>query len=163
NLLLAKAAGRQKEIAVRAALGASRARLIRQFLTESVLLALMARALGVLLASWGVALMVSAASGTILGATELGVGGGGVGCPLVDSELTGVIAGLAPPLQASKADLNTALKDTSRGSGGGLRRARVRSGLVVAEVALSVVLLIGAGLLIRSFVLLQHVDPGFNP
>ena len=163
NLLLAKAAGRRKEIAVRSALGASRARLIRQFLTESVLLALMAGALGVLLASWGVSLLVSAATGNIPRAAEISVDGRVLGFTLVIAVLTGVIFGLAPALQASKTDLNTALKDTSRGSGGGLRRARVRSGLVVAEVALSVVLLIGAGLLIRSFLLLQHVDPGFNP
>ena len=163
NLLLAKAAGRQKEIAVRAALGASRARLIRQFLTESVLLALMAGGLGVLLASWGVSLLVSAATGNIPRAAEISVDGRVLGFTLVIAVLTGVIFGLAPALQSSKADLNTALKDTSRGSGGRLRRARVRSGIVVAEVALSVVLLIGAGLLIRSFVLLQNVDPGFNP
>jgi putative ABC transport system permease protein len=163
NLLLAKAAGRRKEIAVRAALGASRARLIRQFLTESVLLALMAGVLGVLLASWGVALLVSAATGNIPRATEISVDGRVLGFTLAIAVLTGVIFGLAPALQSSKADLTTALKDTSRGSGGGVRRARVRSGLVIAEVALSVVLLIGAGLLIRSFVLLQNVDPGFNP
>ena len=163
NLLLAKAAGRQKEIAVRAALGARRARLIRQFLTESVLLALMAGVLGVLLASWGVDLLVSAGAGNIPRTGEIRVDGRVMGFTLLIAVLTGVIFGLAPALQASKTDLNAALKDTSRGSGGGLRRARVRSGLVVAEVALSVVLLIGAGLLIRSFVLLQNVDTGFNP
>jgi putative ABC transport system permease protein len=162
NLLLAKAAGRQKEVAVRAALGASRTRLIRQFLTESVLLSLMAGALGVLLASWGVDLLVSAATGNIPRSAEISVDARVLGFTLVIAVLTGVIFGLAPAVQASKADLNEALKDTSRGSTGGSRRARIRSGLVVAEVALSVVLLIGAGLLIRSFVLLQNVDTGFN-
>ena len=162
NLLLAKAAGRQKEIAVRAALGASRARLIRQFLTESVLLAMMAGALGVLLAKWGVDLLVSAATGNIPRSAEISVDARVLGFTLVIAVLTGVIFGLVPALHASKADLNDALKDASRGSTGGGRRARIRGGLVVAEVALSVVLLIGAGLLIRSFVLLQNVDTGFN-
>ncbi|MFY9571090.1 MAG: ABC transporter permease [Blastocatellia bacterium] len=163
NLLLAKAAGRQKEIAVRAALGASRARLIRQFLTESMLLALIAGALGVLLASWGVDVLVSAATGNIPRAAEISVDGSVLGFTGLIALLTGVIFGLAPALQLSKADLNEALKDTSRGSTGGLRRARIRGVLVVAEVALSVVLLIGAGLLMRSFALLQRVESGFNP
>jgi putative ABC transport system permease protein len=162
NLLLAKAAGRQKEIAVRAALGASRTRLIRQFLTESVLLALMAGALGVLLAGWGVDLLVGAATDNIPRAGEISIDSRVLGFTLLIAVLTGVIFGLAPALQASKADLNEALKDTSRGSTGGSRRVRIRSALVVAEVALSVVLLIGAGLLIRSFLLLQKVDAGFN-
>jgi len=163
NLLLAKAAGRQKEIAVRSALGASRARLIRQFLTESVLLALMAGALGLLLASWGVDVLVSAATGNIPRAAEISVDGSVLGFTGLIALLTGVIFGLAPAVQLSKADLNDALKDTSRGSTGGLRRTRIRGVLVVVEVALSVILLIGAGLLIRSFVLLQRVDSGFNP
>jgi len=163
NLLLAKAAGRQKEIAVRSALGASRARLIRQFLTESVLLALMAGALGLLLASWGVDVLVSAATGNIPRAAEISVDGSVLGFTGLIALLTGVIFGLAPAVQLSKADLNDALKDTSRGSTGGFRRTRIRGVLVVVEVALSVILLIGAGLLIRSFVLLQRVDSGFNP
>jgi putative ABC transport system permease protein len=163
NLLLAKAAGRQKEIAVRAALGASRARLIRQFLTESVLLALIAGGLGVLLAVWGVELLVSAASGNIPRATEINVDGSVLAYTAIIALLTGIVFGLAPAIQLSNADLNEALKDTSRGSTGGRRRTRTRSVLVVVEVSLSVVLLIGAGLLIRSFVLLQRVDTGFNP
>jgi putative ABC transport system permease protein len=163
NLLLAKAAGRQKEIAVRAALGASRVRLIRQFLNESILLALMAGVLGALLASWGVDVLVSAATGNIPRAAEISLDGSVLGFTGLIALLTGVIFGLAPAIQLSKADLNDALKDTSRGSTGGLRRARTRSVLVVAEVALSVILLIGAGLLIKSFVLLQRVDSGFNP
>ena len=163
NLLLAKAAGRQKEIAVRAALGATRYRLMRQFLTESVLLALMAGALGVLLASWGVDVLVSAATGNIPRAAEISVDGSVLGFTGLIALLTGVIFGLAPAIQLSKADLNDALKDTGRGSTGGLRRARTRSALVIAEVALSVILLIGAGLLLKSFVLLQKVDSGFAP
>ena len=163
NLLLAKAAGRQKEIAVRAALGASRARLIRQFLTESVLLALMAGVLGALLAGWGVEVLVTAATGNIPRAAEINVDSSVLGFTALIALLTGIIFGLAPAIQLSSADLNEALKDTSRGSTGGIRKARTRSVLVVAEVALSVVLLIGAGLLIKSFVLLQRVDTGFNP
>jgi len=163
NLLLAKAAGRQKEIAVRSALGASRFRLVRQLLTESVLLALMSGTLGVALASWGVDLLVSAATGNIPRATEIRVDGRVLGFTLLIAIVTGVIFGLAPALQASKVDLNDALKDTARGSSGGSRRARVRSALVVTEVALSMILLIGAGLLMRSFLRLRGVDTGFNP
>jgi len=107
-------------------------------------------------------LLVSAASDNIPRSAEISVDARVLGFTLVIAVLTGVIFGLAPALQASKADLNEALKDTSRGSTGGSRRARIRGGLVVAEVALSVVLLIGAGLLIRSFLLLQNVDTGFN-
>jgi len=163
NLLLAKAAGRQKEIAVRAALGASRVRLIRQFLTESLLLALMSGVLGVLLAQWGVDVLVSAAAGNIPRTAEIRVDGVVLAFTGLIALLTGVIFGLAPAVQLSKADLNDALKDTSRGSTGGLRRTRTRSVLVVVEVALSVILLVGAGLLLRSFALLEKVDTGFNP
>jgi hypothetical protein len=137
--------------------------LIRQFLTESVLLAFMAGVLGVLLASWGVDALVSAAAGNIPRAAEISVDSSVLGFTGLIALLTGVIFGLAPAVQLSKADLNDALKDTSRGSTGGLGRTRTRSVLVAAEVALSVILLIGAGLLIKSFVLLQKVDSGFNP
>ena len=163
NLLLAKAVGRQKEITVRAALGASRGRLIRQFLTESILLAFIASVLGVLLSTWGLHFLISAAGGSLPRASEIKVDGRVLWFTILVGVLTGVIFGLAPALQASKSDLNESLKDNSRGATGGLRRNRLRSILVISEVALSVVLLIGAGLLIRSFVRLQNVNPGFNP
>ncbi len=163
NLLLAKAVGRQKETAIRAALGASRGRLIRQFLTESILLAAIAGALGALMASWGVRLLVSAATGNIPRAAEISVDGRVLGFTILVSLLTGVVFGLVPALQASKTNLNDTLKDASRGTTGSLRRNRVRSALVIVEVALSLVLLIGAGLFIRSFVRLQTVETGFNP
>jgi putative ABC transport system permease protein len=127
-----------------------------------VLLALMAGALGALLAGWGVEVLVTTAAGNIPRASEINVDGSVLGFTALIALLTGIIFGLAPAVQLSNADLNEALKDTSRGSTGGLKRARTRSVLVVAEVALSVVLLIGAGLLIKSFVLLQRVDSGFN-
>ncbi|HZS44599.1 MAG TPA: ABC transporter permease [Blastocatellia bacterium] len=163
NLLLAKAVGRQKEITVRAALGASRSRLIQQFLTESILLAVISSALGMFLATEGVELL-TARTATILPRTsELSVDGKVLGFTILITVLTSLIFGLAPALHASKIDLNESLKDSSRGSTGGLHRNRLRSALVIVEVALSVVLLVGAGLLIRSFIRLQGVNPGLNP
>ncbi|MGH9939722.1 MAG: ABC transporter permease, partial [Blastocatellia bacterium] len=163
NLLLAKTVERKREIAIRAALGASRSRLIRQFLTESVLLAAIAGLLGALLALWGVDLLVSLAAGSIPRAAEINIDHTVLAFTGAVALLTGIIFGLAPALRASRPDLNEALKESSRGAIGGWRRNRVRSAFVVAEVALSLVLLIGAGLLMRSFIRLQNVNPGFNP
>jgi len=164
NLLLARAAVREKELAVRAALGAGRRRLIRQLLAESVLLAFCGGALGALLAVWGVqALKFIGPTGpnAIARLEEVNLDWRVLGFTLGIACLTGIIFGLAPALQLSRPDLQHTLKDGVRGSSSSAGQ-RLRGILVVAEVALSLVLLIGAGLLIRSFTRLQNVDPGFQ-
>jgi predicted permease len=164
NLLLARAAAREKELAVRAALGAGRRRLIRQLLVESTLLAFCGAALGLLLAVWGIqALKFISPTGpnAIARLDEVNLDWRVLGFTLGVAYLTGIIFGLVPALQLSQPDLQHALKEGGRGSSNPARR-RLRAILVVAEVALSLVLLIGAGLLIRSFIRLQNVDPGFN-
>ena len=162
NLLLSRAAARQKELALRAALGASRGRLVRQMLTESVLLALMGGLLGVLLAYWGLNVLVVFGPDNIPRLNEITIDPRVLGFTFGISLLTGVLFGLIPALQASRPDLNDALKEGSRGSTGGRSRT-FRNVFVVAEVSLALVLLIGAGLMIRSFVRLQAVETGFNP
>ena len=162
NLLLARAAGRQKEMAIRSALGASRWRVVRQLLSESLLLALAGGAAGLLLAWRLVDLLLSIASDTLPRAQDIEIDTRVAGFTLVVSLLTGIVFGLLPALQTSKVDFATALKEGGRGSTGQLRR-RLRGFLVVSEVALAFVLLIGAGLLIRSFARLTEVDPGFDP
>ena len=159
NLLLARATNRQKELAIRTALGASRTRIIRQLLTESMLLSFAGGALGLLLAQAGVKLIVAISPNSIPRAAEIGLDRRVLVFTIAVSVLTGIIFGLAPALQASKPDLNETLKEAGRGSTG--RRHILRGALVVSEVALTMVLLIGAGLMIRSFYHLQRVDPGF--
>lgn len=162
NLLLAKAAGRRREVAIRTALGAGRLRLVRQFLTESVLLGLAGGAAGLLIAVWLTQLLVHFSPGDVPRLAESQLNLSVLEFALTISMITSVLFGLAPALQVSKTNLNTDLKEGNRGAAP-FRRSRLRSALVVAEVALSLVLLAGAGLLLRSFVKLLNVPLGFNP
>jgi putative ABC transport system permease protein len=161
NLLLARGTVRAREIAVRAALGASRARLVRQLLTESLVLSVAAAGLGVLLARWGVSALLALAPEGMPRLQEIGVDGRVVGFSVALAILTGLVFGLAPALAATRPDLHGTLKESGRTIGQG--RHRLRSALVVTEVAVAVVLLAGTGLLVHSFDRLRHVDRGFQP
>jgi putative ABC transport system permease protein len=161
NLLLARASGRGREMAVRTALGARRSRLIRQLLAESLLLAAIGGALGTLLAMWGVGALVAASPAGTPRIDAIGVNGAVLAFTVGMTVVTGILFGLAPALHASRADLTSGLREGARGQAGGGGR-KLRRVLVVAETALALVLLAGAGLLLRSFVQLQAVDRGFD-
>ncbi len=161
NLLIVKAAARTREIAVRVALGASRWQIIRQLLTESLLLALIGGALGVLLGYWLVDWLKRIAPDGTPRIEDITINSRVLLFSVAASLLTGVLCGLAPAVQATKPDLNQTLRESGAGNKGSANSGRIRSGLVVIEMALALTLLVGAGLLLRSFVKLQHVDPGF--
>lgn len=163
NLLLAKATTRQKEIAIRTALGASRVRVLRQLLTESVLLGLVGGLLGLLFAIVGTNSLIAFVSPTIPRLKDFGFDVKVLLFTLLISLLTSLVFGLTPALDASRPNLNEALKEGGRGSGGGSSRHRLRNLLVIVEVALAVVLVSASGLMFRSFIRLQSINPGFNP
>ncbi len=163
NLLLARAADRQKEIAIRLALGGSRWRMIRQLLTESLLLSVAGGALGALMAFWSLRLLIAFNADYVPRLSETRLDMRSLAFTLLIACATGLLLGLAPAWQTTKPDLNVALKDSARGATESLHRSRLRSLLVVVEVALSLALLIGAGLMIRSFAQLTEVNRGFEP
>jgi putative ABC transport system permease protein len=163
NLLLAKAAGRRMELAVRTALGASRRQLVRQLLTESMLLSLCGGILGLLLAVWGVPVLTRLSAGSIPRAAEISISYRVLLFTIFLSLLTGLLFGIVPALQSSSRKLTDTLKEGRRGSGGGLLHRRLLNGLVIAEVAVALVLLVGAGLMIRSFAQISKVSPGYDP
>jgi putative ABC transport system permease protein len=165
NLLLVRATARRREMAIRAAIGAARGRIVRQLLTENVLLSMAGGALGLGLGVAGIRALLAVNPGNI---PRIGADGSGVtadwrvvGFTVAVSLVTGVVFGLFPALEASRADLNLTLKESSSRSGSGFRQNKARSILVVVEVALALVLLVGASLLIRSFIALRAVNPGF--
>jgi predicted permease len=158
NLALARAAERRREVAVRAALGASRWQVVRGQLAESLLVSCMGGGLGLLVALWGTQALVAAAPSNLPRAAEVGIDGRTLAFTAILSLLTGVVFGLVPALEATRADLQSTLREGGRGAS----RGRARGALVVAQVALSLVLLVGAGLMIRSFARLNRVDPGFD-
>ncbi|HWQ36040.1 MAG TPA: ABC transporter permease [Blastocatellia bacterium] len=161
NLLLARASARRREIAIRAALGAGRGRVVRQLLTESVLLSLCGGVAGMMLALWGTEVLLAMVPKGLPRAAEASLDGRVLGFTLLISLLTGMLFGLAPAWQSLRTDLNDTLREGGRGGDG--RGSRVRSALIVSEVAVAFLLLVCAGLLINSFWRLRQVNPGFDP
>jgi putative ABC transport system permease protein len=163
NLLLSRSSARRQEIGIRSSLGAGRGRLIRQLLTESLLLAVLGAVLGLAFAWEGTRLLVTLDPSILPRAKEIALDGRVLGFTAAIAVLTGILFGLAPAIHMAKTDLMSALREGSRGNALGFRRNRLRSVLVMGEVALALVLLSGAGLLMRSFYQLQSMDPGFDP
>ncbi len=163
NLLLGRAAGRQREIAVRAALGADRGRVIRQLLTESLMLSGLGGIAGLLLALWGTRALLALGPKNMLGTAPVNLDWRVMEFTMVVSLATGILFGLGPSLVALSSNLIETLKEGSREARSGRHGNRLRAALVIAEMSLAVILLVGAGLLVRSFRLLTSVDPGFNP
>ena len=163
NLLLAQGVGRQKEIALRIALGAGRGRIVRQLLVESTVLSCVGGAAGVLVAVWGVSLLGAASAAALPRAQNIGLAWPVAIFALGLSILTGVVFGLLPAVQAMRSDVRQSLNDEGRHGLGGVQHRKMRAALVVVEVGLALVLLVGAGLLLRSFSTLTRVPPGFDP
>jgi putative ABC transport system permease protein len=163
NLLLARSSVRQREIAIRRALGAGRMRIVRQLLTESVVLAAVGGTLGLLVAVWGVDALLQLTPSSLPRLQTIGVNGTVLGFTAGLSLVTGIVFGLAPAIQGSHADLHSVMRAAARSASAAGRSTRVRSALVVGEFALALVLLVGAALLVQSFWRLQRVDLGFNP
>ena len=163
NLMLARASTREREMALRSALGASRGRVIRQLLTESAVLALAGAAAGLFLAFWLLRLLLNLSPPGTPGLEKIGIDVYVLGFTFLVAVLTGLLFGLVPALQLSRTDLNCSLKTVGKGALAGSQGGRLRGALVIAEIALALILLIGSGLLMKSFILLQRVDPGFNP
>jgi putative ABC transport system permease protein len=162
NILLVKATARQREIAVRTALGATRGRVVRQLITESVLLSFAGGGLGLVVTFWGLELLIAAIPGNLPRAGEINIDAQVLGFTFAASVLTGAIFGLVPALQCSRPNLIDALKEGGRSATAGFASNRARSLLVVSEVALALVLLVSAGLMIKSFLRLRQVDSGFK-
>ncbi|HEX6057834.1 MAG TPA: ABC transporter permease, partial [Gemmatimonadaceae bacterium] len=163
HLMLARAAAREREAAVRTALGAGRGRLVRLVLTESVVLAIVGGGLGLLVAVWGVDALVGAIPEALRERHTIAIDARVVGFTAALTIAASLVFGLGPALQSSRIDLASTMKEGGRGASGSAAARRVRNGLVVAEMALALMLLAGAGLLVRSFLELQRVDPGFDP
>src|SRR6185436_9816749 len=163
NLLLARSSVRQREVAIRRALGAGRRRLIGQLLTESVLLSTVGGTLGLLVAVWGVDGLLQLSPASLPRLHDVGVDGVVLAFTAGLSIVTGVLFGLAPAIQGSHADLHQVMREAARSASAAGRTTRLRSILVVGEFALALVLLVGAALLVQSFWRLQHVSLGFNP
>ena len=161
NLLLARSTGRSREFAIRSALGASPGRVIRQLLTESVMLGIVGGGIGLLLAKWGTRAILTALPETLPRTEEIGIDGHVLFFTVGISVLTGIVFGLVPALKTMRPDMHETLKEGGRGSSGA--RHRTQSVFVVVEMAMAVVLLIGAGLMIRSLAALWSIDPGFDP